>query len=182
MFLINHWLRPNGPPDPVEAGRVNSRKVLLDRFRTCGAARKRLPDVLAVDFTAIGDLYKTVNELNGAIGTVSDAAPDIDKAIRKALRSGELSEATARELRGYRRLPRVSRARALKILGPVAQYVQRPSVLFAFECENGIAKDPSQCPEPKPTKKSKRSTSSSTSTSTTTIAGDGTTTTTAPAG
>ena len=44
MFLINHWLRPNGPPDPVEAGRVNSRKVLLDRFRTCGAARKRLPE------------------------------------------------------------------------------------------------------------------------------------------
>ena len=144
---------------------MNSRKVLLDRFRTCGAARKRLPNVLAVDFTAIGDLYKTVNELNGAIGTVSDAAPDIDKAIRKALRSGDLSEAQARELRGYRRLPHVSRTRALKILGPVAQYVQRPSVLFEFECENGIAKDPSQCPEPapKPTKKSKRSTSSSTS-------------------
>ena len=26
MFLINHWLRPNGPPDPTEAANVNSRE------------------------------------------------------------------------------------------------------------------------------------------------------------
>src|SRR6478736_7800393 len=39
MFLINHWLRPNGPPDPSEAAKVNSRAVLLDRFRTCAARR-----------------------------------------------------------------------------------------------------------------------------------------------
>ena len=37
MFLLNHWLRPNGPPDPVEAAHVNSRKVLLTGS-ACGAA------------------------------------------------------------------------------------------------------------------------------------------------
>ena len=162
---------PTDRPIRWRPAHVNSRKVLLDRFRTCGAARKRLPNVLAVDFTAIGDLYKTVNELNGAIGTVSDAAPDIDKAIRKALRSGDLSEAQARELRGYRRLPHVSRRRALTILGPVAQYVQRPSVLFEFECENGIAKDPEPVPgagaEVRRSRRSRKSTSTSTLTTTT---------------
>ena len=146
MFLINHWLRPNGPPDPTEAAHVNSRKVLLDRFRTCAGERQRLPNVIAVDFTAIGDIYSTVNELNAAIGRLSEVTPDIDKAIKKALRSGELSEAQAVEIRGYRRLPRMSAARARTVLGPAAQYVHRPSVLDQFECENGIAKNPDvQC-------------------------------------
>ena len=28
FFILNHWLRPNGPPDPVAAAKVNSQKVL----------------------------------------------------------------------------------------------------------------------------------------------------------
>ena len=121
MFLINHWLRPDGPPDPTEAAHVNSRRTLLNRFRTCAAARQRLPNVLAVDFTAIGDLYTTVNTLNGAIGRLSDVTPDIDKAIRRAVRSGKLSEARLAELRGYRRLPKLSTAAARTVLGPAAR-------------------------------------------------------------
>lgn len=142
MFLVNHWLRPNGPPDPTKAAKVNSRRTLLDRFRTCGAARGRLPNVIAVDFTAIGDLYRTVDQLNAAVGTLSDASPSIDRAIRKALASGDITEAQATEIRGYRRLPRMSRTRARAILGPAAPYVHRPLVLDEFECENGIAKNP----------------------------------------
>jgi hypothetical protein len=151
MFLVNHWLRPDGPPDPVEAGKVNSKKELLDRFRTCAGARGRLPNVVAVDFTAIGDLYRTVDELNAAVGVLSDASPVIDKAIRKALASGDISQAQATELRGYRRLPRVTAARARTLLGPAAQFVHRPVVLDEFECENEIAKDPTaQCAGPAP--------------------------------
>jgi hypothetical protein len=146
MFLLNHWLRPDGPPDPVEAGRVNSERVLLERFRRCAEARRRLPNVIAVDFTTIGDLYGTTRDLNAAIGQLSDATPAINEAIEKALASGEISQAQATELRGYRRLPRMSAARARTILGPAAQFVHRPSVLAAFECENGIAEDPeTQC-------------------------------------
>ncbi|MGZ4688062.1 MAG: hypothetical protein ACXVJF_09365 [Acidimicrobiia bacterium] len=168
MFLLNHWLRPDGPPDPTEASHVNSRGTLLDRFRECGAARGRLPNVIAVDFTAIGDLYSTATELNAAIGRLSEASPDIDKAIKKALASGELTEAQAAEIRGYRRLPRVSEAGARKLLGPVAPYVHRPPVLDDFECENGIAKDAAaQCGPATPgnetaTSSSSRSTSSTT--------------------
>ena len=32
FFILNHWLRPNGPPDPVEAGTVNSQKTLTNRI------------------------------------------------------------------------------------------------------------------------------------------------------
>ena len=64
MFLVNHWLRPDGPPDPAEAAKVNSRTVLLERFQKCAARRKVLPNVIAVDFTEVGDLHATVRELN----------------------------------------------------------------------------------------------------------------------
>jgi hypothetical protein len=179
MFLINHWLRPDGPPDPVEAGQVNARKVLLDRFRTCARTRQRLPNVMAVDFTAIGDLYRTVNDLNAAIGVVSEATPSIDKAIEKALASGEISEAQATEIRGYRRLPQMSRARALSILGPAARFVHRPLVLDDFECENGIAEDPqTQCGTPDPDD----DTTGSTSTTGPPADDSTTTTTTLPSG
>ena len=33
FFIVNHWLRPDGPPDPVEAAQVNSQKVLTARLQ-----------------------------------------------------------------------------------------------------------------------------------------------------
>ncbi len=44
FFVVNHWLRPDGPPDPVEAGKVNSEKVLTARLRECIAQRKEIPE------------------------------------------------------------------------------------------------------------------------------------------
>src|SRR5207342_2944517 len=43
LFLINHWLRPDGPPDPTEANTVNSSKVLTNRFTSCIRRRNKLP-------------------------------------------------------------------------------------------------------------------------------------------
>ena len=60
FFILNHWLRPNGPPDPVAAAKVNSQKVLTARMQDCIAKRGQLPNALAVDFTSQGDLQKTV--------------------------------------------------------------------------------------------------------------------------
>ena len=43
FFIVNHWLRPNGPPDPVEAGKVNSQKTLTDRMQQCITAATTRP-------------------------------------------------------------------------------------------------------------------------------------------
>ncbi len=108
MFLINHWLRPDGPPDPGAAADVNSRSVLLDRYRTCAAQRQVLPNVIAVDFTEVGALYATVRELNSAISKLTGTTFAIDRSIKNTFDSGELTEAEAREIRGIHRLPKIS--------------------------------------------------------------------------
>ncbi|MEP6623722.1 MAG: hypothetical protein ABJC79_04720 [Acidimicrobiia bacterium] len=143
MFLINHWLRPDGPPDPAAAGHVNSRSVLLDRFRTCAAARERLPDVLAVDFTEVGSLYSTVRDLNGAIAKVTGVTYDVDRSIKNAFNRGDLTEAQAREIRGLHRLPSVSQAAARRLLGTAAQYLTRPTALDKLEQDNEVRNPPS---------------------------------------
>ncbi len=108
FFILNHWLRPNGPPDPVEAGRVNSEKTLTQRIQQCTTERQRVPDVVAVDFTAIGDLYKTVNLFNAAIAKRSGVTPAINRAVRKARASGVLTEAELADLEALRRLPAIT--------------------------------------------------------------------------
>ena len=138
MFLINHWLRPDGPPDPSEAAHVNAEKLLLQRFRQCGAERKQLPNVIAVDFTAIGDLYSTVNDVNSAIARVTGVTRSVDRALKKAFDSGELTAAQVAEFRGLRRLPKMSEKRARAILGPVAPFVVRPPALDIFDRENQL--------------------------------------------
>lgn len=142
MFLINHWLRPDGPPDPAAAAHVNSRSVLLDRFRTCAGERKRLPNVIAVDFTEVGALQATVRDLNGAIAKVTGVTSDIDRSIKNALNSGALTEAEAREIRGLHRLPGMSASRARTVLGPAARYLTRPTALDKLEADNCVANPP----------------------------------------
>ncbi len=142
MFLLNHWLRPDGPPDPAGAAHVNSRSVLLDRFRTCAGERKRLPNVLAVDFTEVGALQATVRDLNGAIAKVAGVTYDIDRSIKNALNSGALTEAEAREIRGLHRLPGTSASKARTVLGPAAQYLTRPTALDKLEADNCVTNPP----------------------------------------
>jgi hypothetical protein len=171
MFLVNHWLRPDGPPDPSEAAKVNSRRTLLERFRTCAAERSRLPNVIAADFTEVGDLYRTVRELNGAIAEISGVTHDVDAAIERAVASGELSQAQVDELRGLHRLPGVSRHRAEDTLGPARALLTRPAALDKLEADNCLvsvpdtglprgpaidpryeqAPDPSECTRAEPT-------------------------------
>lgn len=135
-FLVNHWLRPDGPPDPVEAGRVNSAKTLFARFRGCAAARGRIPNVIAVDFTTIGDFYRTVDRLNGAIARLTGVTPVVDRAITRALASGDITEAEAAEVRGLRRLPNVSAAEARRLLGTGADELRHPPLLDVLAAQN----------------------------------------------
>ena len=129
FFIVNHWLRPDGPPDPVEAAKVNSKKVLTARLQNCIAVRQQLPNAVAVDFTAVGDMYKTVNLFNAAVARQSGVTPVIDETIHQ-LRTRDL--ATEAQLNELRRLPKISEAKARALLGPLADSIPTPTGLKAI--------------------------------------------------
>jgi hypothetical protein len=129
FFILNHWLRPDGPPDPVAAGSVNSQKTLTNRLAQCIAERERVPNVVAVDFTAIGDLYKTVDRFNAAIAKRSSVTPAINRAVRRARASGELSDVDAANIEALRRLPSISDEKARALLGVAGDRLLDPTGL-----------------------------------------------------
>ncbi|MDQ6796750.1 MAG: hypothetical protein M3011_01785 [Actinomycetota bacterium] len=63
LFLVNHWVEL-APPDPKVAQAANARQFLSDRLRRCFAERKRIPNMVAVDFSALGELLPTLRALN----------------------------------------------------------------------------------------------------------------------
>ncbi len=64
FFQLNHWLE-QVVPSPSAAARVNARGFLLDRARRCERQRDHIPNVVAVDFYASGDLMGAVDAING---------------------------------------------------------------------------------------------------------------------
>ena len=72
LFLLNHWL-PRRPALPSDALEVNAADVLLERARRCAADRGHVPNIVAVDFYDAGDLFTSVDALNGLPG--EDEAP-----------------------------------------------------------------------------------------------------------
>jgi len=64
MFLVNHWLSNH---NPGIYNKVNSRAELTKRLRDCIAQRGRMPNVIAVDFSARGDLVGTVKAVNAEL-------------------------------------------------------------------------------------------------------------------
>ena len=103
---MNHWLRPDGPPDPVAAGKVNSQKTLTARLQDCIATRGQLPNAVAVDFTAVGDLYKTVNRFNAAIARQSEG--HTDRRTRPSGSCAYWASSPTRKPTSLRRLPKIS--------------------------------------------------------------------------
>lgn len=150
LFLVNHWLRPDGPPDPSAAEKVNSRGVLLDRFRDCAEVRRVLPNVLAVDFTEIGSLQATVRRLNSAIAEVTGSTFAINRSIRNAIDSGDLTDAEVAEIRGLHRLPAITPAEADSVLGPARQYLTVPSSLEKLMADNCVTARPATGLRPGP--------------------------------
>ncbi len=65
LFLLNNWVQTEPAPKPANAEIVNSRKRLLERAQACGRERGLKANLVAVDFYASGDLFGTVDELNG---------------------------------------------------------------------------------------------------------------------
>jgi hypothetical protein len=139
FFIVNHWLRPDGPPDPVEASKVNSRKVLTGRLQQCITERRQLPNAVAVDFTAQGDLYKTVNQFNAAIARQAGVTATITKAVNQLREREGITDSELRELNALHRLPKISDATARKLLGPLADAIPTPTELqkMASPCPPG---------------------------------------------
>jgi hypothetical protein len=139
LFLINHWLRPDGPPDPAEAAQVNSKKTLTARFTKCAERRRVLPNALAVDFTEIGDLTKTVDRINGAVARLTGGQESVDRVLRHLIKHEDLTPAQVRELRGIHRLPKVTFENAVKLLGqPVASELKPAIGIPEFEAFNDL--------------------------------------------
>ena len=62
--MVNHWITVD-PPSRAVAAEANARDVLLTRAEECASERGRLPNIVAVDFYADGDLFDVVDPLNG---------------------------------------------------------------------------------------------------------------------
>ena len=66
LFLLNHWISdPSGLPSSVAADEANSYPVLTERALRCAEEQGQIPNLIAVDFYASGDLMAVVNSLNG---------------------------------------------------------------------------------------------------------------------
>jgi hypothetical protein len=65
LLLMNHWIETAPHPLPRNAEIVNTRSFLLTRARRCQKERGQLPNIIAVDFYATGDLIDVVADLNG---------------------------------------------------------------------------------------------------------------------
>jgi hypothetical protein len=65
LFQINHWIETTPAPRPSNAEIVNAYDLLLARARACRDERHRLPNIVAVDFYDVGDLFRVVRTLNG---------------------------------------------------------------------------------------------------------------------
>jgi len=65
FFQINNWIESTPAPRPSNAEIVNGYSALLARARACAEQRGRLPNILAVDFYDVGDVFRVVRTLNG---------------------------------------------------------------------------------------------------------------------
>lgn len=64
LFLVNHWLS-NFANRIRDAATVNREEVLFTRLEQCRAERGMIPNYVAVDNFRIGDLFSSVDRLNG---------------------------------------------------------------------------------------------------------------------
>ena len=65
LLLVNHWIESTPAPRPSNAEIVNAEPVLLARAAECKRVRGKVPNVIAVDFAATGDVIQAAAVLNG---------------------------------------------------------------------------------------------------------------------
>jgi hypothetical protein len=70
LFLVNHWIDTSPTPRASAAAVVNAHAALLRRAEMCRSIRRRVPNLVAVDFYKEGDVFGVVRALNG-LSTIS---------------------------------------------------------------------------------------------------------------
>jgi hypothetical protein len=65
LMLLNHWIDSTPLPRPSNALVVNRYDFLMQRARRFEKLRGKVPNLVAVDFYATGDLMRVVQTLNG---------------------------------------------------------------------------------------------------------------------
>jgi hypothetical protein len=66
IFLVNNWVTTDPIPLPTNAEKVDAYHPLLRRLRECERIRHHIPNLVAVNFYARGDLFRAVDALNAA--------------------------------------------------------------------------------------------------------------------
>ncbi len=64
LLLLNHWIAKRRP-DRADAAQVNQLDVLLARAHQCEDEHATRPNIIAVNFYDVGDLFRAVDVLNG---------------------------------------------------------------------------------------------------------------------
>ncbi len=64
LFLLNHWVTTAPVQRPSDAAKVNAYAPLLARAQACERIRKRVPNLLAVNFYKEGDVFRVADTLN----------------------------------------------------------------------------------------------------------------------
>ena len=67
LFLMNHWIETTPAPRPSNAELVNAEAALLERAHLCQHERGKLPNIIAVDFAATGDVVRAAAVLSGVV-------------------------------------------------------------------------------------------------------------------
>lgn len=143
LMLINHWLRTGRTPSPLEANTVNSEQVLTERIQQCMNKRGRLVNIVATDFTEIGDLIKTTTKFNAAVAAQIGVSDALDQSLADELRSGVLTPAERQDIDNLKRLPRPSSTEANTLIGPNVPIAhQTPSEVAAAFPDNETKTDP----------------------------------------
>ncbi len=126
LFLLNHWLRTTGVPSPAKAKETNSAAELTRRIQQCATERHRLPNLVATDFTEVGDLYRTATKFNAATAVLAGVTATIDVDLAQERQSGTLSPAELQDIADLRRLPTITEQEALSLAGPSVAIAKTP--------------------------------------------------------
>lgn len=127
LFLLNHWLRTSGVPSPAKANGANSAAELTSRIQQCAKERHRLPNLVATDFTEVGDLYRTATKFNAATAVLAGVTPTVDADLAMERQSGTLTAAELQDIADLRRLPAITEQDALAIVGLSVAITKTPS-------------------------------------------------------
>ncbi len=126
LLLVNHWLRAPGPPDPAEAASTNATAELTSRLEQCIQQRRRLPNLLAVDFFGLGDTTQVCDTFNAAVAAVTGVSTTEATAIERFRQDPTTSDKALEQLDNFPVLPEITLAQARKMLGPAAATLKHP--------------------------------------------------------